>query len=132
MANEKSFHFQSIFIVVYRNKNVRFPQIEHGMSRRLSTPSSRISNALSSKYWILKNILLCERSRYWGLTASHHIVIAAKTAKTKFLISNYNQSTSFFSVQNYFFANSIKNYRYNHTNIFLNFVESIIKSSKVW
>lgn len=42
------------------------------------------------------------------------------------LISNYNQSTSFFSVQNYFFANSIKNYRYNHTNIFSNFVESLI------
>ena len=50
MANEKSLHFQSIFIVVYRNQNVRLPQIEHGMSRRLSTPSSRISNALSSKY----------------------------------------------------------------------------------
>ena len=42
------------------------------------------------------------------------------------VISNYNQSTSFFSVQNYFFANSIKNYRYNHTNIFSNFVESLI------
>lgn len=50
MANEKSFQFQSIFIVVYRNKNVGSSQIEHGMTRRLSTPPSRISNALSSKY----------------------------------------------------------------------------------
>lgn len=84
MANEKSFQFQSIFIVVYRNKNVGSSQIEHGMTRRLSTPPSRISNALSSKYWIFKNILLYEKSRYRGLTASHDIVIAAKTAKTKF------------------------------------------------
>ena len=50
MANEKSFQFQSIFIVVHRNKNVGFSRIEHGMTRRLSTPPSRISNTLSSKY----------------------------------------------------------------------------------
>lgn len=49
-ANEKSFQFQSIFIVVYRNKNVGSSQIEHGITRPLSTPPSRISNALSSKY----------------------------------------------------------------------------------
>ena len=59
MANEKSFHFQSIFIVVYRrNKNVGSSQIEHGMTWRyphLQVAFRIFCFHIASKYWILKN-----------------------------------------------------------------------------